>query len=203
MNQRHRQTVALGALFQCLLTISMVARRGHADPALVQTCLSGLLRPYQDDLEALYGGRFALRPGLESLAEQLTQPRDVELTRYAVTLLHLEKRLSRQPTRLAALARGLAHAQRQAEYFDSLNVRPIIQHLASLYSEQISPLRPRVLVQGTRPFLEDPHNAELIRALLLAAIRAVSLWREAGGRRWQLLLRRHKLLACARGLAES
>jgi len=48
--------------------------------------------------------------------------------------------------------------------------------------------------------LADADTANLIRALLLAAIRAAVLWRQCGGRRWRLLLQRRDLLHAAQRL---
>lgn len=42
--------------------------------------------------------------------------------------------------------------------------------------------------------LQDSRNADKVRALLLAGIRSAMLWRQLGGRRWQLLFSRRKLL---------
>ena len=47
----------------------------------------------------------------------------------------------------------------------------------------------------------DDRNADIIRALLLSGIRAAFLWRQLGGRRWSLLLRRKKLLQAAQSLS--
>ena len=46
--------------------------------------------------------------------------------------------------------------------------------------------------------LRDTDNQERIRALLLAGIRAVILWRQVGGRRRYLIFRRKEILKYAR-----
>lgn len=193
----HQQVVALAAALQALALIIDVARHGKTDPALTAVCLQGLLRPYQPDIARLYGGARQLKAGLTTLREQLTQPRDMELTRYLIAILHLEARLRKQPTRLQAISAGLEHARRQAEYFDGLTTGTVHASLARLYTEHVSNLRPRVIVAGERAHLEQPQNVDLIRALLLAAVRAVTLWREAGGSRLDLIFRRRKLLQMA------
>lgn len=196
---RH-QTLALAAAFQAISLIVDIARRGRADQALVKVCLQGLLQPYEGDVETLYGGTAALRPGLINLRAQLSHVRDPEQMRYAAVLLHLENRLRRQPKRLQAIAQGLEKVRRQASYFDGETNGPVIAALAHLYSEQVSTLRPRVLVTGERAYLEQPQNADLIRALLLAALRALAFWRQHGGSRLGLLLRRSALLGTVDGL---
>lgn len=43
---------------------------------------------------------------------------------------------------------------------------------------------------GDYNYLQQARIANQIRALLLAAIRSATLWRQVGGSRWQLLLQR-------------
>ena len=54
---------------------------------------------------------------------------------------------------------------------------------ADLYSSIISPNFPKLIIFGEEEYLQRIDNQELIRALLLAAIRAIVLWRQVGGRR--------------------
>lgn len=194
MTRQIQQVAALAAAFQALTLIIDIARRGRADPALVNACLHGLLKPYQPNVAALYGGVRALRTGLLALREQLDRPKDMDLTRYAVAVLHLERKLRNQPARLQAIAAGLERARRQLEFFGGQPSPATFGALASLYVEHVSDLRPRIMIAGERLHLERPHNVDQIRALLLAAIRAISFWREQGGSRLDLLFRRRRLL---------
>jgi high frequency lysogenization protein len=66
--------------------------------------------------------------------------------------------------------------------------------LAGCYQQTISTLQPRIMVHGEASLLADPDNQQRIRTLLLAAIRAAVLWRQCGGGRLTLLLRRKALL---------
>lgn len=188
------QLLALAAAMQAISLVSDVARHGRIDLALARPCLQGLIQPYQNNVSPLYGGLMPLRPGLITLRAQLTDARDPELVRYLMVLLHLERRLRRQPDRLSMIADGLERARRQAEYFDSISSGPVIAALAHLYIEQISTLRPRVMITGEREHLGQTKNADLIRALLLSALRAISFWRQHGGSRLTLLFRRKAVL---------
>lgn len=188
------QLLALAAALQAISLVSDIARHGRIDSVLVRSCLQGLIRPYQGNISALYGGAAQLRPGLIALRAQLTDARDPDLTRYAIVLLHLEKRLQRQPDRLQGIANGLDRARRQAEYFDDSCSGPVVAALAHLYAEHVSTMRPRIMVSGEREHLQQIQNADLIRALLLSALRAISFWRQHGGSRVALLLRRKAML---------
>ena len=94
---------------------------------------------------------------------------------------------------------GIEQAERQVEHF-SMTHENVIAALASIYSEQISPLSPRIMVEGSDGHLSNPTNAAKIRALLLAGIRAAILWRQCGGSRLQLLFKRRSYLDSAAAL---
>lgn len=196
------QALALAAAFQAISVVIDIARHGRTNTALVRGCLQGLVLPYHADMASLYGAD-QLRPGLIALQAQLTHPQDADFTRYAVVLLHLESRLRRQPDRLQGIAVGLERVRRQVEYFGGSDSGPVIAALAHLYSEHVSTLRPRILVTGERTYLEQAQNAELIRALLLAALRALSFWRQHGGSRLGLILRRRRVLRAVEALLAS
>jgi high frequency lysogenization protein len=76
----------------------------------------------------------------------------------------------------------------------------VLARLGELYSEQISPLGPRVLVQGNPVYLAQPSVVGEIRATLLAALRAAVLWRQVGGSYWDFLWSRRAMVETARGL---
>ncbi|MDX1697084.1 MAG: DUF489 family protein, partial [Thiohalobacterales bacterium] len=96
----HGRTVALAALLQAVRLVQQTAR-GHARDAEATACsINSIFTTSPADLDAVYDGTAGLALGLSVLGEQLGsegRARDLELTGYAVTLLHLERRLSRQP----------------------------------------------------------------------------------------------------------
>ncbi|HEY9150333.1 MAG TPA: DUF489 family protein, partial [Gammaproteobacteria bacterium] len=121
---------------------------------------------------------------------------DLELSRYAITILHLERKLGQHPQLLQRIKTGVEMALSQADYF-SLVHNNVIASLAETYQQTVSTLTPRIMVQGDQNQLDNPDNANWIRALLLAAIRSAVLWRQAGGSRWKLLLSRRKMVGAA------
>jgi high frequency lysogenization protein len=84
---------------------------------------------------------------------------------------------------------------------ESEGVHPrLVEKLAEIYSQTLSTLSPRILVNGEHGHLSNPLIAAKVRAALLAGIRAAFLWRQLGGRRWQLLLQRRRIIGAARVL---
>lgn len=197
------QVLALAGMVQALAQVRQIARYGHSDPRRTEPCLRALLGIYAGDTAALYGGRDQLQPGLHLLADHLTHPSEVQLTRYLVSVLHLERKLVANHRRFREVTEGVRRAAEQAAYFGLLHDN-VIRNLGGLYTEAVSSIRPPIIVSGERAHLDDPRNAALIRALLLSAIRAASLWRRAGGNRLRLIFFRQRLIAEAhRQLATS
>lgn len=201
MASRDRDAVlALSGSLQALAEVRRIAGHGQGDNRLIEPPVRALLAEYDGDLPALYGGREALQAGLRLLSDHLMQPRDADLTRYLVAVLTVERRLTRNRAVFAEMVEGIGKAARQAEYFGSPLHANVVRNIGDLYSRTVSTVRPRIMVQGDRAYLEDERNAALIRTLLLAAIRGISLWRQAGGRRSHLIFRRARLIQTTREL---
>ncbi|AHE98339.1 high frequency lysogenization protein HflD [Thioalkalivibrio paradoxus] len=198
----YNRTLALAAIFQTAALVKDLAWRGHCDEHEFEVLVGSLFAFDAETPAAVYRGEANLRNGLERIEVQLKsggKPPDMEITRYAIGLIFLERKLQARPEMLQALGDGLKGAERQVEYFN-LSHESVIARLAEVYQETISPLGPRIIVQGEQTHLSNPGTAARIRALLLAGIRAAVLWRQAGGSRWKLLFGRNRLISEARDL---
>lgn len=196
------RAIALGALFQCCELVRQIAWTGHGDPEAFETCVRSVFTTEAESVEQVYRGTESIRPGLRVLQLQLShgpQSRKLEITRYALNVLYLERRLERAPEIVEELREGIERAQDQLEFFHELN-SALISSLAELYQATISRLGPRIIVQGDQAHLSNPENASRIRCLLLAAIRSAVLWRQAGGNRWRLIFGRKRLVEESRHL---
>jgi len=72
--------------------------------------------------------------------------------------------------------------------------------IAALYTETISTLSPRIVVQGRPQHLQIDRTVHWIRTLLFASLRSAVLWRQLGGGRFSLMFGRKKMLEEARSL---
>lgn len=190
------RTLALAGIYQAAKLVQQVARNGQASSAAIESSLETLFKFDSNSVEQVYGGIAELSIGLKTLADQLSNTNkntNMEITRYVVSLLHLEKKLRKNKTMLDQIDAGLKKAQEQMEYF-SLEHENVIANLGSIYQDTISTLMPRIMVQGEQSYLALQGNANKIRALLLAGIRSAVLWRQCGGNRLQLLFSRSKYL---------
>ena len=151
---------------------------------------------YIDDFTDAYGSITNLNLGLHTLKKTLEQRRDqhaIERTRYAINLMYLENMLQKNVHAMTSLANQIERINLQYESVEE-SLAEIIQNLGSLYREYISSLGPKIIVEGNPAYLKLEQHTNMIRALLLASIRAIVLWRQAQGKRWALLFGRHSIL---------
>jgi high frequency lysogenization protein len=201
----HDSVLALAGIFQSARLVQQLAREGRADAEALRASIHSTLALDAPDVETIYGGARGLRLGLELLSTKLTgksRPADVEIARYVVTLVHLEGSLRRGPAMLDEIRQGIDTARTQMKFFENdtpaEGVHPVlVEKLAQVYSQTISTLTPRIMVSGEHGHLSNPAIAAKVRAALLAGIRSAVLWRQLGGRRWQLLFKRGQITRAA------
>ncbi|MFU2059371.1 high frequency lysogenization protein HflD [Avibacterium volantium] len=189
-------TLALAGVCQAAALVKQFAHHGSADNAAFNASLQSLLQTSPKNTLAVYGGNAAnLKLGLQTLMEQLNG-RDAELTRYWVSLLALEGKLSKSPKAKAELAQRIAYLPSQLNFYDLLDEQ-MISNLASIYVDVISPLGSRIQVLGAPDYLQQQGIQHRIRASLLAGIRSAVLWRQVGGKKYQFLFSRGKIATTA------
>ena len=196
------RTLAFAGILQALQLVQRTAYGKPYDLDAFQASLGSVLALDAANVEEVYGDRHGVQSGLRLIQAQLmsgSQKPDAELSRYLVTLLHLERKLSKQADILQTLRAGIERAKSQREHFE-LTHPNLLASLAETYSRTISNLQPRILVNGDPNRLTDTAVANQIRALLLAAMRSAVLWRQCGGTRLGLLFGRRKLVDTADAL---
>ena len=200
------RTLALAGVFQSALLVRQVAQHGWDINSATKATLHSIFKLDSADLADVYGGLHGLASGLKTLRNHLSSDtrhlRDVELTRHVIAMLFLERKLSRKSALLRQLREGIEAAKGQAEYFSETHPN-VIARLADIYQNTVSTLTPRIMVSGNANVLSNPDNASLIRALLLGGVRSAVLWRQSGGNRWHLLLRRKAITETAARLVDS
>lgn len=194
------RVLALAGLFQACALAQQLANDGRCDDAAMQSSVASVFRIDAPSVVAVYGNVSSLRLGLRSVVAQLDESeRDMSVTRMVVTVMRLERSLSGRSELLEKLQQGILAAQRQVEHFGQESTQ-VYGRLAELYASTLSTLRPRVMVSGNPQQLQQPPVVEKVRASLLAAVRSAVLWRQVGGRQWQLLVYRRQCSMLARGL---
>lgn len=199
------QCVGLAGLFQSVAQVQACARGGDPDDErALRTSLESVLRIDAPDPQGVYGGIHNLRPGLGTLVQHLQRQLNtarVEQSRYAASLMFLERRLAAAPARSAALGEAL-HELGGDVATHGCDSPWMQRQLASLYVDHVSDLGPRIMVSGEPAHLKGDDNANRIRSLLLAGLRGAVLWRQRGGNRFKLIVMRSTLAHAASELLE-
>lgn len=201
----HDRTLALAGLFQAARLTQQLAREGRAEPEALAASVNSLFMLNAATTAEVFGGASGVAAGLKFLRDKLTGatgPGDMEVARYVVAILHLERQLEKRPEVQDAIRRGIEAAESQAkssaaEAGDEPLPLRTVEKLAELYTQTISTLGPRILVDGEQGYLANSLIAAKVRGVLFAGIRAAFLWRQLGGRRWQLLFQRRAIANAA------
>ena len=188
--------IALSGVCQSAWLVTQLARKGTLDSDLLKISLQSIVETEPDSADAIFNGAANVRTGAEQLMLHLDprrQPRNMDVFRYSLGLLTLQKRLGKIPSTFDALGKRIDDAKRQLEHFDLLDDH-MISNFASIYTDIISPIGQRIQVAGTPAYLQPKANQDKIRALLLAGVRSAVMWQQLGGNRLQFLLSRKKML---------
>ena len=197
------RVIALSGIFQAAQLARDIARKGNCDATAFEASREALFAFEPESVEAVFTGRKGVVVGLRALLRQLQNAaqRDMEISRYVISLLYLGDRLLRDSHHMQGLRNDLNALDRRRDHFD-LDDSVVHEQLASIYQERISLLGPRIMIRGEPVYLQNPDNAARIRVGLLGGIRSAVLWRQAGGKKWRLLLFRRAIVSAARDIVD-
>lgn len=191
------QAMCLSALFLAIDGVRKLATSGKVSGELVNALLPTLVRHDCASIEGYFGDIAALNRGRELLLKVLAQDIETEYVRYSVQLMHVEKKLSKRSDLMGILVEGLAEVRRQHAHYP-LTHENVIANIAALYQRSASEAAPKIMINGSPDYLQQQYVVDMLRALLLCAVRVIALWRAHGGSRWQLMFSRQAIeQACA------
>jgi high frequency lysogenization protein len=194
------RVLALAGMLQAIRLVQQMADNGQAETRPLAVCIESLFRFDAESTAAIFGSTADLQPGLRRLVAQLDgSGRDPMQTRIAMSLLNLERHFMKLPG-IAAAVRSELEALAPQCLANGPTHPALLIRLGDLYAAQISPLGPKVLIQGNPVYLSQPALVGEVRACLLAALRSVVLWRQLGGSYWDFLWSRRAMVQTAQGL---
>ncbi|MBV2208092.1 MAG: high frequency lysogenization protein HflD [Thermomonas sp.] len=189
------RVLALAGLLQALAQVRRIAETGQPDSAQVQYSLDTVFRIDAASAEAVYGDASTLRPGLRQLRDYLSKGnKDEALGRLTLAVLQLERRFVRNDAMTNTVQTRLKQLSSTAQTQGS-TAPEVVTDLAKLYTDTVSQLRPRVMVQGNPHYLGQASVVAEIRSLLMAAVRSAVLWRQMGGSLWDFVFQRRAMAA--------
>ncbi|MGI2176789.1 high frequency lysogenization protein HflD [Shewanella frigidimarina] len=193
------RTMAFAGILQAIGQIQYLARHGESDKEALAATLNTILVTEPESTADVYQDKAILNKGYQLIQNQLGdgKSKDVETTRYLVGVLTLERKLARSPNGLGMLAERINQVHRQLAHF-AITDEQVLANFASIYSDIISELGPKLQISGNPDYLKQPQVQHKIRALLLAAMRSAVLWRQLGGKRRHLVFARKAIFDTAK-----
>ncbi|MCK5872046.1 MAG: high frequency lysogenization protein HflD [Methylococcales bacterium] len=188
------QVIALAGIAQVSSMVQELATTGKTDTNALEISVYSLLQLNPKSILEVYQGLPNIQYGLKILQTQITgfDISNTEQARYSTSLVYLESQLAKNSIMKKSISRGIEKAQLQAEHFEITHDN-ILASLGDLYTNTISTISPRIMVNGDPQFLQQAHVINKVRTLLLAGIRSAMLWRQYGGSRLNFLFYRKKM----------
>ena len=192
---RHGSAAALAGLIQAAVTVHEIAHGQPVDTTLKTALIRAIFATNPESLDDIFPTLAPYREGLRVAATMLSSPvgAAIEPLKYSVALLDLEKRLRSRPALARQIGEGIEELAQAETNWESGVPEHVYRQLSELYQQTVSTLSRRVQVTGNVAQLRRDDVAAEVRALLLAGIRFAWLWRQLGGRRWHLVLRRSNI----------
>ncbi len=196
------RTMALAGIFQATELVRQAANHGTWSGYAADTCLDSLLAIEADTVEDIYGSPDRLRLGAETLISVLQgDRRHMESLGYAVSIMQLENNFRKKPETQSRIGSELLAIASIDDELEEHEIRDLqAKNIAGLYTETISKLSPRIVVNGRPQHLQIDRTVDWIRTLLFAGLRSAVLWRQMGGGRFSLMFGRKKMLEQAQRL---
>jgi high frequency lysogenization protein len=190
------RTLALAGVMQATELVRQAAWHGTWSGYAATASLNSLFKLESDSTELVYGGKIHLRLGLETLLAALQgENRYTEALRYGISLFQIERRFVKSRQLQKTVGERLEQiAVEGAELEEYQREDHQAHEIALLYSETISQISPRIVVNGKPQYLKVERNVDWVRTLLLAGLRSAVLWDQLGGGRFELLFGRKRIM---------
>ncbi len=196
------QCIALAALAQAIRSVQNLAWKGQANESDLRAVVASLLKLNAQSAPAIYEGSFELNSGFRVLKQQLdptNSDKDPEFANLAINLIALQAQLDKDKTiynKLGEEITSLSEKHSNQEYLSNDEaLSDLYNDCSKLYQNTLSKMSLRIQVRGEPKYLKQTDIQDKVRAALLAAVRAIILWRQSGGSRLHFLFKKNQVLA--------
>ena len=196
------RTLALAGVFQATELVRQAAHHGTWSGYAASSCLHSLFQLEAESTADIYGGIAKMRLGIETMLAVLQgDSRHADSLRYAVGLLQIEKKFRRSGKLQEQVGNRLQDVSGEGVNLEQHEREDLQAHdISGLYSETISKLSPRIVVNGKPNYLKNDRTVDWVRTLLMAGLRSAILWNQLGGGRFDLMFGRKKIIREAESL---
>jgi high frequency lysogenization protein len=199
------RTLALAGVFQATELVRQAAHHGTWSGYAASSCLHSLFQLEPESTAEIYGGTAKMRLGVETMLAALQgDSQHSDSLRYTVGLLQIEKKFRRSGKLLEEVGRQLQEISGEGLELEQHEREDLQAHdISGLYSDTISKLSPRIVVNGKPQYLKNDRTVDWVRTLLMAGLRSATLWNQLGGGRFELMFGRKKIIQEAESLLMS
>jgi high frequency lysogenization protein len=199
------RTLALAGVFQATELVRQAAHHGTWSGYAASSCLHSLFQLEAESTAEIYGGVAKMRLGVETMLTVLQGDAEhSDSLRYTVGLLQIEKRFRRSGKLQEEVGRQLHDISGAGLDLEQHEREDLQAHdISGLYSDTISKLSPRIVVNGKPQYLKNDRTVDWVRTLLMAGLRSATLWNQLGGGRFELMFGRKKIIREAESLLMS
>ena len=199
------QCISMAAIIQAAHIVDEIAVTGKYSEKHLKASANSVFSVDTSNLAEIYPDLSELKLGLQNLISIFNDGKTYtksRVVRYTFAIIQLQLILEKDPNMLIQIHEKLRIKNEQAtDTLESLFNR--CSQAAEIYSTTLSKLRFKIYITGDRELISQNNNEKIIRAMLLAGIRAAFLWHQFGGRRWKLFFQRRKMVEVARSLSKS
>jgi len=196
------RTLALAGVFQATELVRQAANHGTWSGYAASASLHTLFQFEADSLAEIYGGHGQMKLGVETMLAVLQGDSNyAESLRYTVGLLQIEKKFRRAGKLQEQVGTRLEDIARVDPELPQHEREDLQAHdISGLYSETVSKISPRIVVNGRPQYLQNERTVDWVRTLLMAGLRSAILWNQLGGGRFELMFGRKKIIREAQSL---
>ncbi len=184
------QTLALASMMQCAQLIQQLATTGSINQPAFEASMDTLFQFESHSTLDVFGDLSSLITGFKAMLsfdKRLDKTPDQVVLYYVLSMMKLATKINKNNAVMEKIQKGLETVQQQSQQFD-LSINATSHKIDLLYQDNISGLKPRIMVQGDQRYLSPADNTSKVRTLLFSGIRAAFLWQQLGGSKWKLFL---------------
>jgi len=190
------QILVLSSIFQSCYLVDQLSHKGVVPEKDFTKSMEILFHQNPKNMQAIFGSPENLQYGVKSIQELLTSGanrKTPDTLRYAIGVMHLAKKLSKNKKMSTAIKKSIKDSMTQIEYFSIAHAN-VIASTAQIYQDTFGTFFYRINVHGHIDFLNQEFIVARIRCLLFSAIRSSMLFHQIGGRRYQLIFNKKYIL---------
>ncbi|MEC9206101.1 MAG: DUF489 family protein [Pseudomonadota bacterium] len=194
MKNLENQTISLAAIYQSCYIIKEISWHGNFKKDELEILIDSIFITNPSSIYDVYNNVEKLKTGMKLLKEQLAGfDINREIKGYFSSLLNLSKALEKNVVMTTKIQDELLQLKNlffdKQITFDEKSIR-----IASLYSNTLSKIEPRIIITGNNKYLKDTMFASKIRTSLFAGLRSIFLWKQYGGSRIKIFFYKSKII---------